>query len=94
MRETLRDQGILVLRLKTKWYDLIESWEKTEEYRDNTEYWRTRIFGSKPLVSTPIKEIYFYKGYPPRGTPPLVRRVSEITVSGATIILSLGAPFA
>lgn len=28
---------------KAKWYDMVESGEKQEEYRDNTPFWRKRI---------------------------------------------------
>lgn len=33
----------LYLVLKEKWYDMIESGEKTEEYRDITPYWYNRL---------------------------------------------------
>ena len=33
----------LKLVLKKKWYDMIASGEKKEEYREITPYWRTRI---------------------------------------------------
>lgn len=36
---------VLHLVLKKKWYDLIESGEKKEEYRDETPYWKKRIDG-------------------------------------------------
>lgn len=35
--------GTLHLNLKKKWYDLIESGEKKEEYREVKPYWATRI---------------------------------------------------
>jgi len=34
---------ILPLVLKRKWYEMIASGEKLEEYRDATPYWETRI---------------------------------------------------
>lgn len=34
---------ILHLTLKAKWYDLIASGEKKEEYRDLKEYWANRL---------------------------------------------------
>lgn len=37
------DCAVLPLVLKRKWYDMIASGEKNEEYRDATEYWKTRI---------------------------------------------------
>ena len=33
----------LTLSLKKKWYDMIASGEKTEEYRELTPYWRKRL---------------------------------------------------
>ena len=33
----------LHLNLKKKWFDMILSGEKTEEYRDITEYWKKRL---------------------------------------------------
>lgn len=35
--------AVLPLVLKGKWYEMIESGEKLEEYRLDTPYWRTRI---------------------------------------------------
>ena len=33
----------LILPLKKKWYDMIESGEKTEEYREIKKYWCKRL---------------------------------------------------
>lgn len=33
----------LTLSLKKKWYDMIASGEKKEEYREVTEYWNKRL---------------------------------------------------
>lgn len=44
MRALKRSEcAILPLVLKGKWYRMIESGEKREEYRDDTEYWSKRI---------------------------------------------------
>ena len=45
--KTLRrdDCSVLPLVLKGKWYDLIASGEKKEEYRDDKMFWHTRIGG-------------------------------------------------
>lgn len=44
MRELKRSEcAILPLVLKRKWYDLIESGEKREEYRDYKPYWKRRM---------------------------------------------------
>lgn len=37
------EQGILHLTLKKKWFDMIASGEKKEEYRDLKEYWANRL---------------------------------------------------
>lgn len=35
--------SVLKLVLKRKWYDMIASGEKKEEYRDSRKHWWTRI---------------------------------------------------
>ena len=78
---------ILVLHLKRKYYDLIASGDKVIEYRDMTSYWLQRITPEKKIV-------HFYCGYPPKGTPPLVRDITGITMNAATeqIEIHLGIP--
>ena len=34
---------MLTLPIKKKWFDMIASGEKTEEYRENTPYWAVRF---------------------------------------------------
>lgn len=46
----------LHLVLKAKWYDMIASGEKKEEYRENTSYWMKRIGKLHDAVC-------FHKGY-------------------------------
>lgn len=44
MKEKEKDeQRILKLTLKKKWFDMIASGEKKEEYRDIKEYWERRL---------------------------------------------------
>lgn len=38
-----KNQRILHLVLKRKWWDMIESGEKPDEYRDFTDYWIKRL---------------------------------------------------
>jgi len=45
----------LYLVLIGKWYDMIESGEKPEEYRDITPYWLQRIF-EMPIFEIPTIE--------------------------------------
>lgn len=47
----------LKLVLKKKWYDMIASGEKKEEYREITDYWIKRISGKR------YKFVTFYLGY-------------------------------
>lgn len=48
----------LQLTIKKKWFDMIENGEKIEEYRENKEYWRSRID-----INDPPDEILFINGY-------------------------------
>ena len=48
------NQKILDLPLKKEWYDMIESGEKTEEYREIKPYWCKRLLGQ----DTPSQESY------------------------------------
>lgn len=61
---------MLVLPIKKKWYDMILSGEKKEEYREIKKYYETRfknVFGShfmsKLDTECPAKEIIFRNGY-------------------------------
>lgn len=47
----------LFLTLKAKWYDMIESGIKTEEYREFKEYWFKRLANKK------YKYVRFSYGY-------------------------------
>jgi len=71
------EPNILVLHLKGYNYDSIKCGAKTVEYRDMTPYWLARITKEKRWV-------HFYKGYPPKGTPPLVKRIKRLTINAAT----------
>jgi len=48
----MNENKILDLPLKAKWYDMQESGEKTEEYREIKPFWSKRLIGlDKPLFS-------------------------------------------
>ena len=47
-------KNTLHLNLKKKWFDMILSGEKLEEYRETTDYWRSRICNKE--------EAYFQTG--------------------------------
>jgi len=51
----------LHLVLKAKWFSLIESGEKTVEYRDFVEHWETRIL--KPWNVNGGNTVTFHRGY-------------------------------
>ncbi len=48
---------ILHLTLHKEWFDLINSGQKTEEFRSNTPYWNKRLDGKT------FDEIHFRNGY-------------------------------
>ena len=52
---------ILTLHLTYYWYDLIDSGEKTEEYRLATDYWKKRIEDKK------YDAVHVIRGYPAKG---------------------------
>lgn len=54
--------AVLPLVLKGKWFDMITSGEKREEYRDATDYWRRRLFNwDMAMDRAPVVE--FRHGY-------------------------------
>lgn len=69
---------ILHLSLKKQWYDLINSGEKKEEYREMTPYWikritnieyhlfevNTLIMTGKKIPMKPYTHVHFTLGYP------------------------------
>lgn len=57
---------VLHLRLKKKWFDMIASGEKKEEYRDLTEYWQVRLVDhiyDQLYDFKKFDEVYFKNGY-------------------------------
>ena len=50
--------NILDLPLKAIWYDMIESGEKKEEYREHNSYWAKRFYA---MIKTRIAESIFPK---------------------------------
>ena len=56
---------VLRLTLKRKWFDMILSGEKIEEYRDLKDYWHKRLteFGGKWRVFKKFDAIKFTNGY-------------------------------
>lgn len=62
---------MLVLPIKKKWFDMILSGEKKEEYRDISDYWKVRFanaFGKCAYIpgyqaETRVEKIMFRNGY-------------------------------
>lgn len=48
-KDTLEGKRVLNLVLKRKWFDLIKSGEKKEEYRDLSDHWGARLCYKIPL---------------------------------------------
>ena len=83
----------LKLVLKKRWYDMISSGEKKEEYRDITDYWGSRLTtlpGGMMLFSyrngysdIPVRDDYdrvtFYLGYS-KGRPSMTFAIKGIRV--------------
>ena len=62
----MNKKKVLHLILKRRWYEMIESGEKTEEYRDINHYWTKRICGTDVLrdaVTTEYTHVIFHYGY-------------------------------
>jgi len=55
----------LHLTLKKKWFDMIASGEKKEEYREDKKYWRNRLVipGTHPLICKKYDTVIFRNGY-------------------------------
>lgn len=64
-----KENKTLHLVLKKRWWDMIESGEKKEEYRTISEYWTKRLVDRQYLRSDamntykPYKEVCFHLGY-------------------------------
>ena len=64
-----KDNKTLHLVLKRKWWDMIESGEKKEEYRAQSDYWIKRLIdgeyhGSDKLDRyKPFENVCFHRGY-------------------------------
>lgn len=57
----------LTLPLKRKWFDMIKSGEKKEEYREINRYWNSRLIDKKTYLLKQLKqfdEVEFTLGYP------------------------------
>lgn len=55
----------LHLTLKKKWFDIIASGEKTEEYREDKEYWHRRLQRNSSIgfITKKFDVVVFKNGY-------------------------------
>lgn len=60
---------ILHLPVMAKWYEMIESGEKPEEYRENKPYWQKRLLSAK------YDAVEFRYGYTPRTMTFLINKI-------------------
>ncbi len=77
---------ILHLTLKKKWFDLIASGEKKQEYRENKPYWQSRLHGKT------FDEVHFRNGYS-KDAPFMRVDCGDIyleNLSGSTFVIELG----
>lgn len=77
------DKTDITLILKKQWFDMIESGQKTIEYRDATDYWLKRI------VNRTIKIIHFRHGYASDARR-MIFRCNAVHQKQAVIELHLG----
>lgn len=81
----------LKLVLKKKWYDMIASGEKKEEYRDITAYWLTRLSNASEDIysvdnlgreqcNKTYSNVTFYLGYA-KERPSMTFKIKEIVLS-------------
>lgn len=60
------EEKTLYLPLKKKWYEMIESGEKPEEYRENKLYWCRRLYNDGDWRTSEFKDfthVVFSYGY-------------------------------
>ena len=69
------ENNTLHLVLKYKWYDMIASGIKKEEYRDMKPYWEKQIWNRR----TEIKYVVFHRGYSSTTTTKAVEDIVEST---------------
>ena len=56
---------IIRLTLKKKWFDMILSGEKEEEYRENKPYWRSQFLNRDDYSWKKFDAVLFRDGYRP-----------------------------
>lgn len=82
--------AILPLVLKGKWYDMIESGKKLEEYRDCKPYWNRRI-NNWWYYKHGVRVVEFRLGYK-KDTPKMWFEASEVFFRQAGRTYTWGEP--
>lgn len=87
---------ILYLPLKEKWYRMIESGEKKEEYREFNKFWLTRladksfydqissvVLGHRQMPFKPFTHVHFTLGYPLKDdvSRNMIKEIKEIVIA-------------
>jgi hypothetical protein len=73
MKKNKLPSGTLFLVLSKKWYDMIDSGEKTEEYRRSCPHWDRRLW----VNANALRRVVFQCGYR-RGAPRATFRIYDI----------------
>lgn len=68
------NEKILYLTLKKKWFDMIDSGVKTEEYREIKPFWMNRLNGKRYEI------VEFRNGYQ-KDSPKMRFKIEVITIS-------------
>jgi hypothetical protein len=90
MKQLKRSEcAILPLVLKGKWYDMIDSGEKEEEYRDYGVYWANRLHNFLCRSREKIAIVSFSKGYKKAG---MFFRIEDISKAIGYIYPEWGEP--
>lgn len=76
---------ILSLIVKKKWFDLIASGEKTEEFRECKPYWERRLLHGPDGEPNEYDEVHFRNGYR-KGLPFMRVKCNGLSLSGKKYI--------
>ena len=72
---------MLTLPIKRKWFDMILSGEKTDEYRENTAYWRRRLlYRAQPINGEGTAWLLALRNGYRSDSPKAIVEISDITV--------------
>lgn len=81
--------AVLHLTLKKKWFDMIASGEKKEEYREIKPYWIKRLLYSSFMLNAPIADRVLINGYEWHQPLPIDVIIFKNGYSGGAPIMSI-----